>query len=43
MIIMKAKDMVQKAPVVISKDTPKEKAEELAEKFKALGCVITLL
>jgi ribosomal protein L7/L12 len=39
---MKAKDIVEKTPVVIAKDLPKEKAEELISKFKELGCVLTL-
>ena len=35
--------MVEKAPVIIQNNIPKEKAEELANKLKELGCVTTLV
>ena len=40
--LKEAKEMVEGAPVWLKKESPKEEAEEMAEKLKALGCEIRL-
>lgn len=41
--LKEAKEMVEKAPVVLKRDVKKEEAEELKNKLAALGCTINLL
>lgn len=38
--LKEAKDLVEKAPVVLKKDVPAEAVEALKEKLTALGCSI---
>lgn len=41
--LKEAKEMVEKAPVVLQRDVKKEEAEQLKEKLAALGCSVNLL
>jgi len=41
--LKEAKEMVEKAPVIVKKDLKKEEAEQLKEKLAGLGCTINLL
>lgn len=41
--LKEAKEMVEKAPVVLKRDVKKEEAEQLKEKLGALGCSVNLL